>query len=673
MGLAAPLGLFLLALVAIPLWIHRVRKKTLVTRKLPTIRLLARAAEQQRKRASFRDPFLLYARIAMACLVAFALAKPYLSRLASYASERPVALAIILDDSMSMSRRHDRTRTMLEAAALRAEQVVSELAPDSEVSLVLGGREARLWIRREKSLPALRERLRNAPNPGARGTDLPRALELALNQLGASSLSTREVLVLSDCDKHAGASSLSSPQVPIRVECLKPRKSPPNAYISELQLSTPGDTAESSILQLTLRSASQVGELSVAVRIDGTFFAEVDVPLENGTGVLELPIAPGELAAKRVLGAEIRSPNAIGADDARELRLGAEGVSHVLLVDGDPAPSYMDDELRYVSLALSLSESAGKLHVTRIDADGLDATSLRDFDVVILGNVRAPQGATAEELRHFAERGGGLLIGAGNNVDAFAYRSAFGDLLPAVVRSSAPADPPATLGESTASEMLPDGARGLETARTWKRLLMETPGPGANVVIAFADGSPLLVTAPHGAGRVALFATTFDDAWTDIPLTPGFLPLLHDVMRAISPTSALPPGPHVAGSQLMARVPGGTTRAYMLTPDGRRVDLSPVRDSVRIDDTKIPGIYRVFAPDRQASGGELAQLSFTVLPDLSDSDDTPGSAPSVAERKAQAGVGHPRGVDPWFWLLLGFAFLVEGLLRRQPEAPARAA
>jgi hypothetical protein len=672
MGLAAPLGLFLLALVAIPLWIHRVRKKTLVTRKLPTIRLLARAAEQQRKRVSFRDPLLLYVRIAMACLVALALAKPYLSRLASYASERPVALAIIVDDSMSMSRRYDRTRSILEAAALRAEQVVTELAPDSEVSVVFGGREARLWIRREKSLPALRERLRNAPSPGARGTDLPRALELALNQLAASPLSTREVLVLSDCDKHAGAASLSSPQTPIRVECLKPRKAPPNAYISDLQLSAPSDTAESSILQLTLRGASQVSELSVALRIDGTLLTEVDVPMENGVGVAEVPIAPGELAAKRVLGAEIRTPNAISADDVRELRLGAEGVSHVLLVDGDPASSYMDDELRYVSLALSLSETAGKLHVTRIDADGLEATSLADFDVVILGNVRAPQGATAEELRRFVERGGGLLIGAGNNVDAFAYRSAFGDVLPAVVRSSAPADPPATLGESATSEALPDGARGLETARTWNRLLMETPRAEATVLLAFSDASPLLVLAPHGAGRVALFATTFDDAWTDLPLTPGFLPLLHDVMRAISPTSALPPGPHLAGSQLQARVPGGTIRAYMLTPDGRRVDLIPVRDSVRIDDTRIPGIYRVFAPDRQAAGGELAQLSFTVVPDLTDSDDTPGTVPTAAERKAQAGVGHPRGVDPWFWLLLGVAFLVEGLLRRQQEAPARA-
>jgi von Willebrand factor type A domain/Aerotolerance regulator N-terminal len=672
MGLAAPLLLAALALVGIPLWIHRVRRRSLVTRQLPTVVLLARALEQRQKRMSFRDRRLLYVRLAITALVAFALARPYLSRVASYASERPVALAIVIDDSMSMGRRKDRTNTLLEAAAARAEQVLSELAPESEVSVVLGGRSARLWLRREKNLETARERLRSVPPSGARGTDLPRAIELAAAQLGGSSLGAREILVLSDCARHADVAGLSHPELPLRSECLKPRPAPPNAYVSSLALATPNDVAEGRTLEAELRSSAEVSELEVEVRIDGERHARENVHLEGGVGRLSVALPQAALATAHLLRVAINTPNALAADDARELRLDAEGTTHVLLVDGDPADQRRDDELHYVSLALALA--GGDLSLTRIDADGLDATSLSDFDVVLLGNVRAPQGPTAEELVRFVERGGGLLISMGDNVDAFAYRSSLGAVLPSVVRSSAPADPPATLPVGAPSELLPDAARGLDTTRTWKRMLVETPAPPASTVLSYADGAPLLVTAPHGAGRVALYTTSLDDAWTDIPLSPGFLPLIHGLVRGLSPAAALPPGPHVAGTVLEARVPGGITSLYMLTPDGRRVDLSPERGSVRIDDTATPGVYRLFAPKLGSGGGEIPHLTFATVPDLADSDtgEGQGLAPQDPETTLRPSVGHPRGIDPWFWLALGLCALAEGLLRRTGRAPTPA-
>ena len=104
MGLGLPLALLGILGIGIPLWIHRVRKRTLKDLALPTIALLERAAHKRRRALSFRDRPLLYARIALALLFALALARPYLSRIASYATERPLSLLIVLDDSMSMQR-----------------------------------------------------------------------------------------------------------------------------------------------------------------------------------------------------------------------------------------------------------------------------------------------------------------------------------------------------------------------------------------------------------------------------------------------------------------------------------------------------------------------------------------------------------------------------------------
>ena len=62
MGLALPLALLGILGVGLPLWIHRVRRRTLKELALPTLILLQRAVQKKRKSLSFRDRPLLIAR-----------------------------------------------------------------------------------------------------------------------------------------------------------------------------------------------------------------------------------------------------------------------------------------------------------------------------------------------------------------------------------------------------------------------------------------------------------------------------------------------------------------------------------------------------------------------------------------------------------------------------------
>jgi hypothetical protein len=264
-----------------------------------------------------------------------------------------------------------------------------------------------------------------------------------------------------------------------------------------------------------------------------------------------------------------------------------------------------------------------------------------------------------------------------------------GDLLPAVVRSSAPASPPLAIQKAARGDsiLLPEAGRGLETGGTSKRLLLEPPNQGASTLLQFADGGALLVAGPHGQGRVALWTTTLDDDWTDLPLTPGFLPLLTDLVRGLAAVDALPPGPHLAGSVLSTRVPVGVRALYLVTPDGRRVDLAlPPSNGgassgnpaeLHIDDTAIPGVYRAFAVLEGQREQEMEQLSFVVAPDTRDSDLTLRPPPPQPEgERARSSAAHARGVEGWFWLLFGIAAVVEGVLRvlskRRTAQPAPA-
>lgn len=677
MGLGLPLALLGLLGIGIPIWLHRVRRKSLRDVALPTVQLLSRALVQRRRALSFRDRPLLYARIALLALCALALSRPYLSRLASYASERPIALALVLDDSMSMQRPAQRGGTLFEAAQRRATRVLSELAPDSEATVVLAGNAPRLALRRGADVAGMREQLASLPRLGARGTALGEALALAAREIAGSQLPTKEALVLTDCAAHASADLLASAALHVRVECMPAREGPPNTYVSDLKLSRAAEVNAPATLTVALAGGAQ-GPLEIAIEIDGERESTHTASLDDGSGLLEVPIAAAVLRGARVIAARILTRNALAEDDVRELLLTDRAQLSVLLVDGDPAPNQLDDELRFAALALSVQDGTHPTPlITRIDADGMDGVDFAPFDVAVLANVRAPGPDVAARLERFVARGGGLLIAAGDHVDAFAYRGTLGNLLPAVVRSSAPASPPLGVAKEPAAEslLIPERGRGLETAGTSERLLLEPPVAPNQSVLNYADGTPLLVAGPHESGTVALLTTTLDDDWSDLPLTPGFLPLLTGLVRGLAAFDALPPGPHRAGAVLRARIPIGAGAPYLVTPDGRRVDLDAQGGAVSIRDTAVTGPYRAFAVMEDQREQELEQLSFVVVPDLADSDLSLRLPPQEATRPAQTGAVRARGVESWFWLLFGLCAAAEGALRafgRRPAQPAAA-
>jgi hypothetical protein len=51
------------------------------------------------------------------------------------------------------------------------------------------------------------------------------------------------------------------------------------------------------------------------------------------------------------------------------------------------------------------------------------------------------------------------------------------------------------------------------------------------VLARFEDGSPALLEARTGKGRVMLFTSSLGPSWNDLPLTPLYLPFIHQMVR----------------------------------------------------------------------------------------------------------------------------------------------
>jgi hypothetical protein len=99
--------------------------------------------------------------------------------------------------------------------------------------------------------------------------------------------------------------------------------------------------------------------------------------------------------------------------------------------------------------------------------------------------------------------------------------------------------------------------------------------PNARVLARVTDQTPVLMEKQEGAGRVLLFASTFDNISNDFPLHAAFVPFVEQTARYLcgldDGAGSLP----VDAYYELRRASGEGGSADVLGPDGRRVlDLS---------------------------------------------------------------------------------------------------
>lgn len=539
LGLLVPAALGLLALALGPVLAHMALQQPSQRLAYGATLLLERLIKRLRRRRRIRDLLLLALRVLLVALVALAATRPELRRSGAIP---PLggsgAVVVVLDNSLSMDLREGEG-TLLSRAREEAVSLARGLPEGVLVGAVTIGVEAR---RLTPTLTADRERVaalleETAQSQGV--TDLAGGLRLARQLLAGGA---GEVVVFTD---EAGPATVPSAREEIALLAAQgaaviPRPlravAPANAAVLAARY---GDGPEGGSVRMEVANFGPAPiEVPCTVRLPDGASITAFVSVEAGEVADELVTVPRVAEGGVALaGCE---DGRLAADDTFAFHLPRIGASRVLVVDGDPGATPVASEVYFLERALAPWGGAGVARGGLLP-DVTSTAGIAELDpeqhrVVFLANVADP-GPLAARLVEFVRKGGGLVIGMGDNATAERYNGPLAALLPAPLRRVRALAGPTEQGVSTAlpevtSELFAPFSRGGRLGFrnvAWRSLMTLEPyqdGEQVRTLLALEGGLPLLVERRVGAGRVLLLTGTFDLGWGNLPLQAVYMPLV---------------------------------------------------------------------------------------------------------------------------------------------------
>lgn len=586
MNFVSPLMLIGVLAAAVPLAVHLVGRRRAPRRPFAALDYVLRSNKRLARNLRLHQLLLLALRMLLTAGLAVMLARPFVEVPSDLpaVSSRAQSAVLILDDTLSMSHGDP---DLFRQARRKALDLVDMLGFASDVAVLRvsdpSGPMAEL-SRDSRQVKTAIGRLEVT----ARHATVDRALLKAANILAKSTEQERGIFVISDLAAHGWPSRLST-LLPKgvhlhRVE-VRPTIEPINGAVVSLRAgaSTAPGVRATRITARVCNHAATARRLQLTLKMEERQAARGYLKLGAwacGDKSFEHTFARGGMH-----GAEVSlEPDLLPGDDQRFLLLEVESTLRVLLVNGAPSPVRHLDELFYLDTALSTAGKSGQpMSISQIMAADLTREGLESHDVVVLANVRALSPQVCAALSTFIKKGGGMLISLGDQVDAAVLNHALAGLLPqelrGVVSAGSPGEKGASLRLGRLDTMHPvvrsvwteQTGGGLRSAR-FRRVYRLRPATRQErrVLAWYDDGSPALLEARRGEGRVMMLTSTLDRDWNDLPIRPGFAPLVQQAIRYLGRTNFGQPRRSVeVGKQVTVSAPAGATQLRMVGPGAR--------------------------------------------------------------------------------------------------------
>ncbi len=530
MSFVTALALAIAALVVAPVIAHRLRRKRAEPHPFAAARLVPATRPKARRRARLEDRTLFALRALSILALALLGASPLVrcTRLSMSRSGASLAIAIVLDDSMSMRAPSPDGRPRFAKAREGAQQIVASLHEGDAVAIVLAGAPARVALAATTDLGAARTAL-DQLEPSDRATDLDGAIATGGTLVGALPQVDRRVVVLSDLadGRPDGPPIGEGSAVPV--------------WVAMPELAAPVDDC-------ALLGADRAGvHVRVRFACSGVGAATGrEVRVKSGDDVLgAAPLAPtlrGEVLVPAKPGpdgaevfAELTGKDAVASDD-RAL---------VLIESGPSSIGFVADrgELSAATGGASVLEQA-------LGALGLEMTArslpqvpdqVEDLAAFAALVVDDPPGLTPEQRRAvttFAERGGVVLLTLGARA-ASAPLGATVD--PFVTRPFTwSREAPAGADVAAAAPVLGESALSLaEFSPRGRARIADEDAAEMDGVVRWSDGALLFGRRTRGRGELWLSTMPLSLDLSDLTLRPGFLALL-DAFAAAARERAVP-------------------------------------------------------------------------------------------------------------------------------------
>jgi von Willebrand factor type A domain/Aerotolerance regulator N-terminal len=513
-ALALAIGL----LVAAPYLAHRLRRRRAEDRPFAAAHLVPPAPPKARRRAELEDKWLFATR-ALAVLALAALGASPLVRCQRLALQRSggasVALAIVLDDSLSMrARAPGGGATRFEKARVGARELLSSAREGDAVAIVLAGAPSRVALAATTDLGAARAALDGLAEAD-RATDLDGALAMARALVGQLPQVDKRVVVLSDlADGHPDAPPVGeNSSLPVWVALPELR-----APLVDCALLTADRAAARVRVKVACSHGATAAGREIALFAGDKELVRAPAPATApGEVTLTLPKDDPIDVVARLTGTD-----AIAADD--EAFVVVEAGPGAIAVVAEAA-----DETAATGGAPIVEQALAALRldiaVRPVPSVPDRAEDLAAFAGVVLDD---PPGLTPEQ-RHaigaFIEQGGTVLLALGPRAAAAPLGAS---LEPILARAVAWGPSPALgMDAATAGPLLADSAQSLvDLAPKGRVTLAAEDAKRFDVFAAWKDGVPLFARRSLGRGEAWLSTLPFAVDASDLTLRPGFLSML---------------------------------------------------------------------------------------------------------------------------------------------------
>jgi hypothetical protein len=564
------LGVAVLAIA--PYLAHRLRRQRADEVRFAPVRLVPETPPKARRRSRLEDRSLFAIRAASVVALALLGASPLVrcSRLALSRGGASVAVAIVIDDSMSMRSKDGGEKSRFERAKKGAEEILASLREGDAAAIVLAGAPARVGLAATTDVSAARAALESV-GESDRATDLDGALAIARTLVGELPQIDRRVIVLSDlADGKPDAPPLGEggdTTVPMWVAMPELAKANGAADCGILSADRAGGRAR-------VRFACSVPQAAAGREVqikDGEKVLGTSALPQTALGEAMIPLTGDE---PRELFAVLTGADAVAADD-RALVVVESGPA-ALAVVGDRT-----DDAVSTGGAPVVEQALAALHVDMSVRPIPQAPDRREdtaaFAAMIVDD---PPGFTPEQrhaLSAFVDRGGVLVLALGRRAAAAPLGATFEPFL-AHAFSFGPT-PTQSVDPASGAHVLGEGASSLgELGATGRATLAPDDMAAFESVLKWSDGAPLALRRSRGRGEVWLTTLPFSVDMSDLPLRPGFLSLLDTIVAGAKERSAPlrgevgVPWAFAGARQVEAEGPGGrgaAARGATLV-DGRR-------------------------------------------------------------------------------------------------------
>lgn len=662
MGFANALFLVGMAAAAIPLIIHLIHRRRAPRVPFSTLRFLMASHRRTARRRRLHNLLILALRMAMMALVAVACAGPFLRSDLFGSAGAGGGVAIVLDNSLSMSAR-EQGGSRYDLAKEAAESILGQLG-ERDLAAVLPAAPvaaAEEPPRLTNDVEELRNRIATS-EPAPSAADLVRAIGRAERLLREAGFARREIYVLTDMQARSweGAAEeggrAGGERVPVVVlDCSATEVR--NVGIGQVKVLAQAMVAGAPLtVRATVRNGTPRNEEAV-----------VDLFLEEEKrGTRSLTLGPHE--AKPVeFTFSIREPGTyrgrlslrgdnLPGDDVAYFTVGLTAAVPVLLVKESVHPIDFLDDTFFLSRALNPFAGEEAASPTGIEPEEVllpqvTEERLRRYPVTFLVNVGSLGEEQAAMFRRYVAAGNGLVVFLGPRVKAERYNRLLGEtgaggpgLLPAVLsepRGDAEGRTRFFRLEPAAEEHpLFSPFRGgvsefFSQVHVYRFFPVKVPAGAGGRVLAWLGGAaaerrPFLVEGTCGQGRCLLVVTPPTASWSNLPVTPLFLPLVSTAVHYLAgearQVAPLRPG---VPKRFFFPTAEGPVSVEVTDPAGRTTRLSGQAGTQELlyRDTYQVGVYRY-----TVAGPTPRTGYFAVNPEPEESDLRRADPDALAER-----------------------------------------